>query len=91
MAHNFKYSSGQILYYVNPFVFTIEMVQISFTLIEEDGTPFYIDNVGAYLYEWDLFLYLEDAKQDAVRRLKKFYQEKEWEILHSNPTKIVED
>lgn len=85
MAQKFKYSSGQILYWVDPFIFTIHIVQIDYTF--EDHTGKYYIEGEAYLHEWDLFLYLDDAKTEAIKRLKDFYKKREWEILHTDPTK----
>lgn len=89
MNQKFKYTSGQILYYVDPFIFTIHLLQIDY--IFEDYTGKYYMSGEAYLQEWDLFLYLDDAKSEAIKRLKKFYEKKEGEILHTDPKRIVEE
>jgi len=80
-----KYKSGDVLYYVCPFVFIIEKVNIEMLMQEEDGTIFYIDRSGAYLREHDLFDKFKDAQIDAFNKLNKFYHEKRHEILNSKP------
>lgn len=79
-----KYKCGDILYYVSPFVFIIDKVIIQFIDHENDQT-YYIDNVGAYLSERDLFENLEDAKGQCLIRLQEFYENKKREIFKSAP------
>lgn len=79
-----KFKPGDILYYVNPYVFTIEKVLIEFVDDNIDETH-YIDYAGAYLKEWDLFSRIEEAKGHALQLLEKFYGEKQNEIWKSDP------
>lgn len=79
-----KYISGDILYYVNPFVFIIEQVQIEMGILE-GGELFYIDSIGAYLQEQDLFKNLRDAQKYALEQLEKFYTECRWHIINDRP------
>jgi len=85
-----KYNSGDILYFVNPFVFTIDKVKIEMGVLEE-GELFYIDNIGAYLKEEDLFVNLKDAQKYALENLNKFYNECRYYILNDMPKLIDED
>lgn len=80
-----KYEAGDILYYVNPFVFIIEKVQVEFAYKEEDGTLYYIDCTGAYLREEELFDNLKEAQKDALNRLDKFSCECRYRILNERP------
>lgn len=86
MEQQFKFSSGDELFYVNPHVFVIDLVRVDFAYREDDGTAFYIDQTGAYLREWELFRTLEEAKNDAVNKLNKFYSDKLREIINKKPT-----
>ena len=79
-----KYKEGDELYYVNPFIFIIERVKIEMS-VREDGKLYYIDTVGAYLAENDLFTDLIEAKLSAHKRLDEFYASKDHEICKSNP------
>lgn len=79
-----KFKEGQYLYYVNPFCFTIEKILTKMIVAEHDGL-YYIDNVGAYLKEEDLFLDLEEAKKDALNKLNKFMLKATLEIKNCNP------
>lgn len=76
-----KFKENEILYYVNPFVFTIEKVQISMGCYDHDGL-YYIDHTGAYLKEADLHRSLEDAKTHAFNLLNKFHYKKQQELLY---------
>jgi hypothetical protein len=82
-----KFKTGDILYYVNPFVYNIEKILVQF--IEEptaeDEKIYYIDNDGAYLAEWDLFHSLTHAKEHAQVLLEKFYAEHTRMIKIANP------
>lgn len=79
-----KYKSGDILYYCNPFVFTIEVVEIAYLYTDELG-EWCIDQTGAYLAEHDLFLNLDEAREQALERLNAFYHKKQYEIQHQDP------
>ena len=81
-----KFNSGDILYYICPFIFTIEKVKIDMVVKEADGTFYYIDQTGAYLHEGDLFVKLKEAQMDANNKLNKFCHEKRYEILNKIPT-----
>jgi len=79
-----KYNTPILLYYVDPFIFIIEQVFIDFSY-KEDDTIFYISKEGAYLQESNLFETLVEARMDALKKLDKFYIEKQQEILYSKP------
>lgn len=79
-----KFKAGDILYYVNPFVYTIEQILVQFP-DTNNGHQYYVDNDGALLAEWDLFERLEDAKGHALQLLEKFYVEKQNEIWKARP------
>ena len=79
-----KYKEGDKLYYVNPFVFFIDLVKIEMGL-KEDDELFYIDSVGAWLREEDLFEDLKDAQRDALDRLEKHCCEMRYRILNNKP------
>lgn len=83
-----KYQEGDILYYVNPFVFEIDKVKIEMAL-NENGELFYIDDVGAYLKEYDLFRNLEEAKIEALTRLNKFYREVQTKITKTSDKDLL--
>lgn len=83
------FESGQFAYYVNPFIFTIEVVELELYYQDEMGI-FWIDNIGAYLAERDLHHKLQDAKNDALFKLEKFYKQKTHEIVYQCP-KIAEE
>jgi hypothetical protein len=86
-----KYKTGDLLYYVNPFVFVIDRVSISFVDPElQRGMLYYIDTAGAYLLEENLFSELGDAKQQAFKMLDDFSTRKRHEIVHANPEYIEE-
>lgn len=74
-----KYEAGDTLYYVCPFIFTIDTVHIDFAYREND-TIYYIESTGAYLREENLFRSLEAAKFNAMNRLNDFYYKKLQEI-----------
>lgn len=82
-----KFKDGSILFYVNPFVFTIEKVQVDFGVKDEINPNIinYIDQTGAYLAEHDLFDNLTDAKFDALNKLNKFYVDVSADIFNANP------
>lgn len=85
-----KYKEGDILYYVNPFVFIIDKVQVEFAYQEDDLTIYYIDSFGAYLLEDDLFKTLKEAQKDALKKLDKFILECRYHILNDIP-QLYED
>lgn len=79
-----KYAENEILYYVCPFSFIIELVKIEIGLKEIDGL-YYIDESGAYLKEENLFRDISDAQEHAFKLLTKFYYEKTYHILYDKP------
>lgn len=83
-----QFESGEILFYVDPFSFTIDLVKIDYLYSDYIG-DFYIENTGAYLKEEDLFRTLQQAQKEAINRLGQFYQKKMFEI--QNRTPIFED
>jgi len=70
-----KYKIGQIVYYVDEFVFSIEKVKIYDVYSE-----YYVDKGGAFLIEDDLFPTIETAKEEAYLRLEQFYINKRVDI-----------
>lgn len=86
-----EFKLGDILFYINPFVFIIDKILIEF--IEEpdvNGNIYYIDHSGAYLLEEHLFITLEGAKNRAQEMLDKFYKEHTQIIKNSNPELEIE-
>jgi hypothetical protein len=81
----YKYYVGDKLYYVNPFVFTIEEVIVNYVFTDDDGTVFYMEEPEAPLLEEDLFDNLDDAMRSAFKRLDKFYYSKQNQILSHRP------
>lgn len=79
-----KFKAGDIVLYVNPFVFTIEVVNLEI-LYEDDLGTYWIDSDGAYLQEQDLHKTLESAKNDALNKLQRFYNQKLHEIKTQQP------
>jgi len=79
-----KYSEGDILYYVNPVVFFIDKVKIEMGILENNEI-FYIDQVGAWLREEDLFTDLIEARTEAIEKLEQFSCDMRWRILNDNP------
>lgn len=75
-----NFREGDVLYWVCPFTFIIDMVEIKFSVLEHDGL-YWIDEVGAYLKEDCLFHTIEEAKGSAFKRLNYFYGNKMKEIL----------
>ena len=88
-----KYKLGDILYYISPFVFTIEKVLIEFIDINkvEPQKVYYVDSNGGYFLECNLVDNLFDAKVLANKYLNRFFVEKSHEILNSNPELNIED
>lgn len=80
-----KYSSGDLLYYVCPFIFTIERVRIDMAVKENDNSLYYIDHIGAYLREEDLFINYAEAQRDALNKLEKFIHGCRYRILNNVP------
>jgi hypothetical protein len=80
-----KFTSGELLYYVCPFIFTIEKIRVDMAVKEDDSSIYYIDNIGAYLREEDLFADLEEARENALDKLEKFFYERRYIILNTKP------
>ena len=84
-----RYSIGDILYYVNPCVFTIEVVKIVYVMTEEEmqlaNTFIYIEESHAYLAEEDLHVELVDAKNHAIQLLNRYYTKRLGEIQCAKP------
>lgn len=85
-----KFKSGDILYYVNPFVYTIEKIMVCF-LDTNNGHQYYVEHEGALLAEWDLFLDLTEAKNHAQALLDKFYLEHTKLIQRANPELEIQE
>lgn len=86
------YKAGDILYYVNPFVFIIDKVLIEFIDNDNDyGQLFYIDHSGAYLQEDNLSTTLSDAKGKAMLMLEAFYNKKQHEIWNAKPELEIQE
>ena len=86
-----EFKSGDILYYVNPFIFIIDKVLIEFAEPEDaNGNIFYIDHSGAYLLEESLFMTLDGAKARAQEMLDKFYIDHTHIIQRANPELYLE-
>lgn len=83
-----KFNVGDILYYINPFVFTIEKVKIDFIHSFEDGTIGYVEQTGAYLAEEDLLDNLQEATNKAIAMLNKFYQKRYDNLMQRNDPEI---
>lgn len=81
-----KYDVGDKLYYVNPFVFTIEMVTVSFMHDE-----YYCDETYACFNEEDLFDNIHDARDHAIRLLDNFYQKQMHLIKYHDPDIDIEE
>ena len=75
-----KYSYGDVLWYVNPFVFTIEQIQVRLIDPDETGRIYYIDDEGAYLLESDLVETVEEAVEKSLFYLERFVKLKKHEI-----------
>lgn len=85
-----KFSAGQELYYVCPFIFTIDKVKVDYGLREDDGKIYYIESTGAYLREEDLFDNLNEAKINAKNKLDDFYVFVLHEIMNSEGNDLSE-
>lgn len=79
-----KFKEGDIVYYVNPFVFDIELIKLDFLYKDENGI-YWIDSTGAYIAENDVSTTLEEAKEKAIKYLDRFCKQKTLEIYYSNP------
>jgi len=67
-----KYSIGNTLYCVDPYVFTISAIIV--IDYDDNFVPFYyIDESGAYYEEDTLYKDLIDAKNQALFLLEEFY------------------
>lgn len=80
-----KYKPEDIVYYCDPFVFIIEKIRIDYITHYVNDQNIYIDSTGAYVNEEDLFDTLDDARNEALKRLSLFCEKKQIEILTSNP------
>jgi hypothetical protein len=79
-----KFKEDDILYYINPVVFNIELVKIDMAYIEGEEL-YYIDSTNAYLREPDLFEDLKDAQRESLKRLEKYCCEMRYRILNDKP------
>ena len=79
-----KFKDNDILYYVCPFLFTIELIKVEMA-VKEGKYIYYIDQIGAYLLEENLHDNIFSAREYAYKQLVKFFNKKEQEILNSNP------
>lgn len=86
-----KYNIGDFLYYVSPFVFTIEKIKVHYTYTSEKDEVYYIDQEGAYLLEEDLFDNLEYAINHAVHLLNKFYNKRMQEIIKTKDLPLLNE
>lgn len=82
MNKNFKFKSGDELYYVDPFIYSIFKVRIVDNTIE-NNEKFYIDDIGAYLLESNVIKTLDEAKKLAIKELEYFYSIKIKEIINT--------
>ena len=73
-----KFKPGDEVWYVCPYIFLIEKVKIDF--IHDD---MYADETYALYYEDDLFFNLEEAKEEALNRLRLFYLKQEQAIKNT--------
>ncbi len=73
-----KFKIDQVVYYCNPFVFTIEKVKIAFLHDE-----YYCDKTYAMFKEKDLFITLKEAKAKAYFLLTVFMHHKTEEIINT--------
>ena len=79
-----KFKDNDILYYVYPFTYTIELVKVTMA-VKEGRFLYYIDEVGAYLLEDQLYDNIFSAQEGAYKQLSEFFKKKTFEILNSNP------
>lgn len=77
-----RFKIGQSLFYVNPFVFTIEKVIVQFTDTDDNNPKviYYIDDEGAWLAEHDLVETIAEAKRKAMDYLQRYYRERQRDI-----------
>jgi len=77
-----KFKAGDSLYYVNPFVFTIEKIVVECAVTDEHNPKliYYIAEDNAYLAEHDLVETVEEAKRKAMLYLERFWETKLHEI-----------
>ena len=80
-----KFHDGDKLYYVCPFIFTIDRVRVDMAVQEDDNSIYYIDHIGAYLPEQDLFADFKEAQRNALNKLNKFVYECKYKILNNKP------
>lgn len=81
-----KFQENDILYYVCPFQFSIELIKVVMA-VKEGNYLYYIDEVGSYLKEENLFTNVYDARENAHKKLSNFYYKKSYEIIHIVPQK----
>jgi hypothetical protein len=74
-----KFNIADILYYVNPFVFTIEKIRVV-DISYDQGVLFYIEEGNGYLREEDLFDNVEEAVNEAIHGLNAFYNKRIQEL-----------
>lgn len=82
-----KFKENDILYYVCPFTYIIELIKVSM-VVKEGKDLYYIDQTGAYLKEDTLHDNIFSAQESAYKQLSKFFQEKTQEILYKIPNEI---
>ena len=82
-----KFKETDILYYICPFTFTIELIKVSIA-VKENKDLYYIDQSGAYLREDTLHDNIFSAQESAYKQLSQFFHEKTQEILYQIPKKI---
>lgn len=85
-----KYKKGDYLWYVDPFIFNLFKVYICHQYELEDGN-YYMEQTGAILHEDDLFENFNEAKSNALNKLRKFYIKKEKEIDLTNEEGILDE
>lgn len=86
-----QFKPGDVLYYVNPFVYIIDKILVEFVENEDvNGNIYYIDHSGAYLLEEHLFVTLSFAKIRARQMLDKFYIEHTKIITSAEPELDIE-
>ena len=82
-----KFKDDDILYYVCPRMFTIELVKVSMA-VKEGKDLYYIDQTGAYLREENLHDNIFSAQESAYKQLAEFFEKKTNEILYKIPKEI---
>lgn len=82
-----KFKDNDILYYVCPHGFTIELIKVEMA-VREGKLLYYIDESGAYLREENLHDNIFSAQESAYKQLSKFFIDKTNEILYKIPKEI---